>query len=217
MIKYIDINNRGKINLYDIATPYLGTKMASPKFIYNDIKLFIDRHIPNKTLATNVYSWLIKFYEGISSNSHMDYDISLPNGIPDNKLKNYDENLIKNLMHNDNIDAINIDKSKDIPFDYEGVIGVPVSILRYLDNDGFIRTDKGKYKIVGSSKNCFTSTKTYLNPKAYRNGIEKKGCQHIQTNGCLQVNEPPKDKCYYKADNSLYLVAPFMRILIIKT
>lgn len=106
MIKYIDINNRGKINLYDIATPYLGTKMASPKFIYNDIKLFIDRHIPNKTLATNVYSWLIKFYEGISSNSHMDYDISLPNGIPDNKLKNYDENLIKNLMHNDNIDAI---------------------------------------------------------------------------------------------------------------
>ena len=121
------------------------------------------------------------------------------------------------LNHYDNIDAINIDKSKDIPFDYEGVIGVPVSILRYLDNDGFIRTDKGKYKIVGSSKNCFTSTKTYLNPKAYRNGIEKKGCQHIQTNGCLQVNEPPKDKCYYKADNSLYLVAPFMRILIIKT
>lgn len=33
----------------------------------------------------------------------------------------------------DNYDAINIDKSKDIPGDYFGVIGVPISFLYYLD------------------------------------------------------------------------------------
>lgn len=106
MIKYIDKKYRSKINLYDVATPYLGTKMASPKFIYNDIKLFIYRHISSKSLATKVYDGLIRFYEGISSNSHMDYDIALPNGIPEDKLRYYDGSLIKNLMHTENIEAI---------------------------------------------------------------------------------------------------------------
>ena len=40
--------------------------------------------------------------------------------------------------HYDNYDAINVDKCTDIPIDYDGVIGVPITILKYLWDDGFI-------------------------------------------------------------------------------
>ena len=40
--------------------------------------------------------------------------------------------------HYDNYDAINVDKCTDIPIDYDGVIGVPITILNYLWEDGKI-------------------------------------------------------------------------------
>lgn len=38
----------------------------------------------------------------------------------------------------DNYNAINVDKVKDIPYDYEGVIGVPITILNDLCSDGLL-------------------------------------------------------------------------------
>ena len=38
----------------------------------------------------------------------------------------------------DNYDAINVDKIKDIPFEYDGVMGVPITVLEYLCPDGYI-------------------------------------------------------------------------------
>ena len=40
--------------------------------------------------------------------------------------------------HYDNYDAINVDRAVDIPIDYDGVIGVPITILNYLWEDGKI-------------------------------------------------------------------------------
>lgn len=40
--------------------------------------------------------------------------------------------------HYDNYDAINVDRAVDIPIDYDGVIGVPITILNYLWEDGLI-------------------------------------------------------------------------------
>ena len=37
--------------------------------------------------------------------------------------------------HYDNYDAINVDRAVDIPIDYDGVIGVPITILNYLWED----------------------------------------------------------------------------------
>lgn len=54
----------------------------------------------------------------------------------------------------DNYDAINVDKIKDIPFDYNGVMGVPITIVDNVANDGLIHCenlDLGEeiiYKIV---------------------------------------------------------------------
>ena len=37
----------------------------------------------------------------------------------------------------DNYDAINVDRVKDIPYDYEGVMGVPISFMDYYDPERF--------------------------------------------------------------------------------
>lgn len=44
----------------------------------------------------------------------------------------------------DNYDAINVDKVKDIPYDYEGTMGVPITIFGFdLDNVEIVRFRKG--------------------------------------------------------------------------
>ena len=52
----------------------------------------------------------------------------------------------------DNYDAINVDKCKDIPGDYFGVIGVPISFLYYLDPTvwDIVGILKGKHAKIGS-------------------------------------------------------------------
>ena len=56
----------------------------------------------------------------------------------------------------DNYNAINVDKIKDIPYDYDGVMGVPITIFQYdLDNVEIVgeKTKNGKAtKINGKEK-----------------------------------------------------------------
>lgn len=62
----------------------------------------------------------------------------------------------------DNYEAINVDKTKDIPYDYEGVIGVPITALKYLCSDGLLHFDAplstnnqsfNQYRIIGIANN----------------------------------------------------------------
>lgn len=41
----------------------------------------------------------------------------------------------------DNYNAINVNKAKEIPYDYDGVIGVPITALNYLCSDGLLHFD----------------------------------------------------------------------------
>lgn len=57
--------------------------------------------------------------------------------------QNYPKCLIKSYNPTDypqydNYNAINVDKVKDIPYDYEGVCGVPITILNDLCSDGLL-------------------------------------------------------------------------------
>ena len=51
----------------------------------------------------------------------------------------------------DNYDAINVDKTKDIPMDYDGVMGVPITFL-----DKYCPT---QFEIMGIHGNCYDYTK----------------------------------------------------------
>lgn len=95
-----------KTNIYNAASPYEGTKMASPLIFYPEVKDIINDKIKNQVIANQLYKKLINVYEGISSNSHMDYDIAIPGGVPDSKKIVYDEMLIRNVFCQKNVEAV---------------------------------------------------------------------------------------------------------------
>lgn len=95
-----------KTNIFNIATPYNGTKLASPLIVYPEIKKVISDKLGNRVLSDLVFKAVIKYYEQIGSNSHMDYDIAIKNGIPESKKKYYDSSFISEVFSEKNVEAI---------------------------------------------------------------------------------------------------------------
>lgn len=101
-----NLESFNKVNVYNIAAPYDGTKLASPLVFYPEVEKLISSKIRNSKLSNLIYKKLIDVYEGVSSNSHMDYDIAINGGIPDSKSTVYDESFIRNVFSNKNLEAI---------------------------------------------------------------------------------------------------------------
>ena len=93
-------------NIYNVSTPYRGTLMASPAYFYPELKDLIISKLGDNIFSNSIYKNAIKFYESISSNSHMDYDIAKYEGIPEDKYDRYDEGFIGNLLSDQNIYAL---------------------------------------------------------------------------------------------------------------
>ena len=107
----------------------------------------------------------------------------------------------------DNYDAINIDKTKDIPEDYEGVMGVPITFLTKHNPDQF------EIVGLGNSRENFSPNKDYINPyKVMKGGVKKNG-NAINCVLAIETFTKPKD-IFYTSENSKYLIAPYARILI---
>lgn len=85
-------------NIFTVAAPFIGTRMASPKLLYSDVKRIVTSQFGDNKLTDLLYDKLIELYESISSNSHMDYDIAIPDGITDDKLSVYDRSFIANMF-----------------------------------------------------------------------------------------------------------------------
>lgn len=110
--------------------------------------------------------------------------------------------------HYDNYAAINVDKVADIPVDYEGVMGVPITFLDKYNPEQFEIIE------LGNSRDNFTPTKDYINPKKHlKNGKIMAGGA-INCVLAIEQNTKPTDTIYYTSDNSKYLVPPYARILI---
>lgn len=107
----------------------------------------------------------------------------------------------------DNYNAINIDRTEQIPMDYTGVMGVPITFLH--------KYNPNQFEIVGlgNSRDNFTPNKDYQSPyKILRDGTRKNG---NAINCVLAIESKIKpDKIYYISNNSKYLIAPYARILI---
>ena len=108
----------------------------------------------------------------------------------------------------DNYNAINVDKIKDIPMDYDGLMGVPITFLD--------KHNPSQFEIIGlgNSRDNFTPNKKYIAPfKILKDGTKtKNGCG---INSVLTIERMSKPKgIHYISDNSHYLVAPYARIII---
>jgi len=106
----------------------------------------------------------------------------------------------------DNFDAIEVSKVSEIPVDYDGVMGVPITFLDKHNPDQF--------EIVGISQSWFrASSKTYPKQIQVDSNGEKKEVSKLNDAPAIMVAKKPKDSTYYIVDGK-YFIATYARILI---
>jgi len=111
----------------------------------------------------------------------------------------------------DNYDAIEVVRYTDIPFDYDGAMGVPITFLDKYNPDQF--------EILGlaSGRDDFDArpTKRYVNARQLKaDGAESNGGK-VNTGPALVVAHRPTTGTVYKADGVIgYLVRTYMRIIV---
>lgn len=68
----------------------------------------------------------------------------------------------------DTYNAINVGNIKEVPYDYNGIIGCPITIVHKIMNDGYIHLDKYIYKIIGTigASNPYNVGKPIINGKS---------------------------------------------------
>ena len=97
----------------------------------------------------------------------------------------------------DNYDAINVDKVTDIPLDYDGAMGVPITFLD--------KYNPGQFDILGitSGRDEFDAipTKRYINPKQINSNRTVSNGSKANTRATLLLSQIPQD-IYYTADNA---------------
>ena len=106
----------------------------------------------------------------------------------------------------DNYDAIEVGKVEDIPCDYAGTMGVPLTFLDKYNPDQF--------EIIGITKTWFgITTKTYPEQiQISKDGTETKVTK-LNDGAVLEVSSPPVGKTYYRVDGKYY-IQTYPRILI---
>jgi hypothetical protein len=105
----------------------------------------------------------------------------------------------------DNFDAIEVGTYKEIPSDYDGVMGVPVTFLDKYNPDQF--------EILGYEKSYHLQTRTYeLQVQVDKSGKKSKVTK-LNDGVAIKVDRPPTDQTYYVVDGEYY-IQQFKRIFI---
>ena len=123
------------------------------------------------------------------------------------KFSKHTEIKEKGYLKYDNYIALGVPSVDAIPSDYNAIMGVPITFMDKYNPEQF------KILALGNSRENFTPTKDYINPKkVLRNGKVVNGGA-INCVLAINVKEKPND-IYYISDNSDYLIAPYARILL---
>lgn len=105
----------------------------------------------------------------------------------------------------DNYDAIEVGQVTDIPMDYAGVMGVPVTFLSKHNPDQF--------EIVGITRAWSgDAAKVYPQQIQVTNG-KRSVVTKLNDSGAIQVASPPPGKTYYEVNGDFFLKG-YARILI---
>jgi hypothetical protein len=106
----------------------------------------------------------------------------------------------------DNYDAIEVDRTVEIPADYDGVMGVPITFLGKYNPDQF--------EIVGMAKAPLGTPhrkypqQTQVSSKGIKSKVTK-----LNDGPVLKVSDPPAGKTYYVVNGDTY-VQLYARVLI---
>lgn len=108
----------------------------------------------------------------------------------------------------DNYDAIEVSKAVEIPIDYDGVMGVPITFLGKYNPEQF--------EIVGITKTWYgAATKIYpeqiqVSPTGTRSRVTK-----LNDGAVVKLAKAPENKTYYMVANGYY-IQMYARVLIRK-
>ena len=106
----------------------------------------------------------------------------------------------------DNYEAIEVSKIKDIPMDYDGVMGVPKSFL--------VKHSPDQFEIVGVTQSWSDGrTKTYPHQIQISADGGRTTVTKLNDGAALKLDSPPHGKTYYMVENNYY-VQVYARILI---
>jgi len=107
----------------------------------------------------------------------------------------------------DNYDAIEVTTYKDIPMDYSGLMGVPITFLDKYNPEQF--------EIVGITKKLgfHLRSKVYPNQTQVDANGKKSVVSKLNDGATLKLDKPPKNKTYYLVDGE-YFIQVYARILI---
>lgn len=118
--------------------------------------------------------------------------------------------------HYDNYDAINVDRVADIPVDYKGVMGVPITFLD--------KYNPKEFEILGytgglgwNSQNDVKTTKEYLECKQHNPDGSITSGGKVNTGAALCFSVIPAQRYYTASNCSGYLLRTYGRILVCKT
>lgn len=107
--------------------------------------------------------------------------------------------------HYDNYDAINVDSIANIPMDWAGVMGVPITFL-----DKF---NPNQFKILGITKTWFgAANKTYPQQVQVDKNGKRGKVSKLNDGAALKINGPV-NKTYYVVGGNYYVQA-YARVLI---
>ena len=115
----------------------------------------------------------------------------------------------------DNYDAINVDKVSEIPCDYDGVMGVPITFL-----DSF---NPEQFEILGytgglgwNERNKVKTSKEYLDCKQHNPDGSITSGGKVNTGAALYYTDIPAQRYYTASNCDGYLLRTYGRILIRK-
>ena len=108
--------------------------------------------------------------------------------------------------HYDNYDAIEVGKTVDIPMDYYGAMGVPVTFLH--------KHNPAQFEILGVTKTWFgLATKLYPTQVQIGANGKRSNVTKLNDGAVLKVDQPPHGSTYYMVDGNYY-VQQYPRIII---
>lgn len=111
--------------------------------------------------------------------------------------------------HFDNYDAINVDKISDIPQDYSGIMGVPITFLD--------KYNPSQFEIVG-----YTAKDMGVDCLKFYKDLEQsmdgkpfvRNMKSARFSPMISVSERPKKTCYRASNANGYLLKTYGRVLI---
>lgn len=94
---------RTKTRIYSVSAPYKGATVAGPLMFEQEVSQLVKTKLGNTKMSEKIVESVMRYYYGIHSCSHMELDISLPEGVPQGFQKFYDSSFLDNIFSKRNI------------------------------------------------------------------------------------------------------------------